>query len=339
MNRFVSRLWGHMMTEEEPELSSRPPDWARRLPRLGRDLNALRLSPLRHNVINAACIALVWGSVFGILALGSVVPLWLYLPVFGGLLGCCFFSHFVLIIHECSHDMLFLSRNRERQRLINRLVGRIAGRMFFTDYLVHWEHGHRVHHLEPNTPQDCQAISTYTGPELYRTYLKLLIPGMFIAFNPSNQYGFSWARMVWGAGFWMGFVAAGYGLGGWPALGVMLIGMHVVAALNITKKSQEHGSGLANEPWPIVQSRTYLYPLQWLTSPFNINYHFEHHANFNIPWYLLPTYHQRLVEAVPAVLRPYYFHREFFRQLAGQKPLPPRRLLAMSAAELAQEAS
>jgi fatty acid desaturase len=160
---------------------------------------------------------------------------------------------------------------------------------------------------------------------------------MFIAYNPSNQYGFSWPRVLFGVSFWAMFIGLGYTLGGWPALGTMLIGMHVVAALNITKKAQEHGAGLADEPWPILQSRTYLYPLQWLTSPFNINYHFEHHANFSIPWYLLPAYHQRLVEAVPAALRPYYFHHEFFRQLSGRKPLPPRRLLAMTTAELADE--
>jgi fatty acid desaturase len=323
------------MTDQDdaPDLSQ-PPDWTRKLPGLGRDLNAIKQDPLRHNAINGLAVTALWGSIFALLALGAVLPAALYVPLGGFLLGCCFFGHFVLIIHECSHDMLFLSANRERQKSINRLVGRIAGRMFFTDYLVHWEEGHRVHHLRPNTPEDRQAIDTHTGRPLLNDYLKLLIPGMFMAYNPCNQYGFSWVRLLGGLAFWVPFLALGYLLGGLATLGALFIGMNTLTALNITKKSQEHGAGLGKEPWPIIQSRTYLYPLQRLTSPFNINYHFEHHANFSVPWYLLPTYHQRVFEAVPRPLRPYYFHREFFRQLSGRKPLPPRELLAMSAAEL-----
>ncbi len=324
------------MTPQEDALQqTRPPEWARKLPGLGRDLNAIKQPPLRHNIINLLAVGLLWGSIIGILFLGSVVSAPVYIPVFGFLLGCCFFGHFVLIIHECSHDMLFVSQDRARQKRLNRTIGRIAGRMFFTDYLVHWEKGHRVHHLHPNTPEDCQAISTFTGRELAENYLKILIPGMFLAYNPCNQYGFSAKRLLVGVAFWVPFLALGHFLGGLPAVGAMFIGLHTVTALNLTKKAQEHGCGLANEPWPIIQSRTYLYPLHWLFSPFYINYHFEHHANFSVPWYLLPTYHERVKAAVPAVLRPYYFHREFFRQLSGRKPLPPRELLAMSAAELA----
>ncbi|MFT5686178.1 MAG: fatty acid desaturase [Myxococcota bacterium] len=319
--------------ENAPELTQ-VPDWTRKLPGLGRDLNAIKQPPLRHNIINLLAVSGLWGGIFGIIALGSVLPTLVYVPVFGPLLGCLFFGHFVLIIHECSHDMLYVSRNRARQKAVNRLIGRIAGRIFFTDYLVHWEKGHRVHHLHPNTHQDRQAINTYTGPKLFKSYLKLMVPGSFLMFNPSNQYGFSLKRLLGGAMFWGPFLAAGYLLGGLPTLGVMYIALQVLSALNLTKKAQEHGGGLSDEPWPILQSRTYFYPLQWLTSPFCINYHFEHHANFSVPWYLLPTYHERVEAAVPAVLRPYYFHHEFFQQLSGKKPLPPRELLAMSGAEL-----
>ena len=259
--------------EDAPELSQ-VPDWTKKLPGLGRDLNSIKQSPLRHNTINGIAVAMLWGGVFGVLALGSLLPALLYVPVFGALLGCLFFGHFVLIIHECSHDMLFVSRNRKRQRRINRLIGRIAGHMFFTDYLVHWEHGHRVHHLHPNTSEDRQAISTFTGAPLFRSYCKLLIPGMFVTFNPSSQYGFSWSRLLGGVVFWGPFAVVVYLLGGLPALGATFIGLHVLSALNLTKKAQEHGCGLGDEPWPILQSRTYLYPMQWLISPFNINYHF-----------------------------------------------------------------
>ena len=61
-------------------------------------------------------------------------------------------------------------------------------------------------------------------------------------------------------------------------------------------------------------------------APFNINYHFEHHANFSVPWYSLPAYHKKAREIVPEALRPYYFHNQYLMQLAGQKPLPPANL-------------
>ncbi|MFT4977485.1 MAG: hypothetical protein ACI8S6_003390 [Myxococcota bacterium] len=43
----------------------------------------------------------------------------------------------------------------------------------------------------------------------------------------------------------------------------------------------------------------------------------------------MPAYHRALREIVPAELQPYYFHRDFFAQLAGTKPLPPRELLGI----------
>jgi fatty acid desaturase len=104
---------------------------------------------------------------------------------------------------------------------------------------------------------------------------------------------------------------------------------NVAAGLTMTKVAQEHGSGLESEPDPYLRSRTYLYGSQKLTSPFNIHYHFEHHANFNVPWYLLPRYHARVRELMPAQLHPYYITRgwkQFFGQLAGTRPVPPADL-------------
>jgi len=97
----------------------------------------------------------------------------------------------------------------------------------------------------------------------------------------------------------------------------------------LTKKAQEHGCGLKDEPIFEMRSRTYFYATSFMTSPFNINFHFEHHANFMVPWYLLPAYHQKLLEIVPAELKPYIFHQEFVQQLSGQKPLIPDDLRHM----------
>ena len=111
---------------------------------------------------------------------------------------------------------------------------------------------------------------------------------------------------------------------------ILVVAWNVVNTLNLLKIAQEHGGELANEPLPIMRSRTYFYfyPLQMLCSPFFINYHFEHHANFNVPWYRLPEYHRAILNIVPEELRPYYFHREYRKQMNGQKPVPNKELLA-----------
>ena len=153
-------------------------------------------------------------------------------------------------------------------------------------------------------------------------------PLSFLAFNPSRQYPGHLKSAALGLLLWWAPLAVLTGLTiGWHLILAMVMGLHVTLILNWTKKAQEHGAGLATEPDYTLRSRTYLYAAAPVTSPFHINYHFEHHANFNVPWYDLPAYHEKLKAIVPEALQPYYFHRDFFQQLAGTKPLPPRELL------------
>lgn len=308
-------------------------DWIKRCPAAGMELHAMKQDPVRHNLINLASATLLWGAVAAVIAAGLLVPWYLYVPVAGLLLGCTFFGHFILLIHECSHDMFVLSRDRKRQARLNRLLGILSAGMFFTDYLVHWEKGHRTHHLRPCEPEDPQDADPRTGRELYRSYAFLLIPFSFMLTNPSNRYGFSLKRLLGGLAFWLPLVALTWLFIGWQVPAALVLALHVVSVLNLTKKAQEHGAGLAEEPAMLLRSRTYFYPLQRLLSPFNINYHFEHHANFNVPWYLLPAYHEKLLAIVPEALHPYYFHRDYLAQLAGTKPLPPRELLMAEASQ------
>ena len=123
----------------------------------------------------------------------------------------------------------------------------------------------------------------------------------------------------------------GVGLGGVFAAAeksaiAMVAGIQVTLALTRLKRTQEHGSGLAHEPDFVLRSRTYLYRLAPLTSPLNINYHFEHHANFNVPWYLLPDYHNVMRRIVPEELQPYIFHSRYLDQAAGRFPCIPAQL-------------
>ena len=63
-----------MSSLEDTSERIQAPVWTKKLPGLGRDLNAIKQPPLRHNAINGLAIILLWGACFGILALGSVLP-------------------------------------------------------------------------------------------------------------------------------------------------------------------------------------------------------------------------------------------------------------------------
>ncbi|MCB9797593.1 MAG: fatty acid desaturase [Alphaproteobacteria bacterium] len=301
--------------------------WVRDAVAAGNAFHWTKQSPAKHNAINLAATAVVLGVFALLIVWGATANPWLYIPVAGVLYGVLYFGVNVLIIHECSHNMYLLSADRPKSKRWNNLVGRVAGLLFFTDYVRHWEKGHTVHHLRPCEDDDPQDKDPMTGPDLYKLYAILaLVPLSFMALNPSRQYDGQLIRAAKGLAVWGPlFLLTGYFLS-WQIPVAMVVGFHVVMVLNLSKKAQEHGCGLKYEEDPYLRSRTYLYPLSFLFSPFNINYHFEHHANFNVPWYLLPTYHETLRGIVPKEIWPYYFHHEYLAQAMGKKPLVPEEL-------------
>ena len=309
------------------EKPQKRPAWMREVVTAGNDLHAMKKDPLWHNIINGiSTFVLVLVSILTMMLSAALPPL-LYIPIAGVIFGVVYFSVNVLVIHECSHNMFVLSADRERSKRLNRAVGVFAGWLFFTDYLRHWEKGHTVHHLRPCEADDPQDRYPITGWELYKRLLILaLIPLSFVAFNPSKQYPGQLKRAAIGLAVWAPIVALTWVTFGWVVPAALVVGFQVVSILNYLKKAQEHGGGLANEPDRLLRSRTYFYPVAVIFSPFNINYHFEHHANFSVPWYSLPAYHKKAREIVPEALRPYYFHHQYLMQLAGQKPLPPANL-------------
>lgn len=304
--------------------------WMRDAVQAGGELHAMKASPVRHNLINLAA-TLGWiGLGLGLASLGRLLPWWIYLPIAAVGFGSLFFGTFILIVHECSHNMYVLTRDRALQRKLNHWIGRVAAAPFATDYVRHWEKGHTTHHLRPCEPDDPQDRDPITGPTLYKMLAKVLfVPGFYATINPSNQYGFNPRRLLFGVIGLGLMVGTGYLLGGWPAAVGMLLGTQVLMALNLCKKAQEHGSGLRDEPDVLMRSRTYLYALSPLFSPFFINYHWEHHANFNVPWYLLPAYHRKLRAIVPDALQPYMFHARYLEQMAGRFPRIPAELRPM----------
>lgn len=307
--------------------------WLRKVAAVGGEFHSVKQDPWKHNALNVTAAVALWSSVAGLLVWGIWAPPALYIPVAAVLMACLFFGHYILVIHECSHNMFLVSKNRKLQKKLNRVVGLVAAHIFFTDYVRHWEVGHTTHHLRPCEEDDPQDREPLDGVALLKRYGILMIPGSTFFLNPCAQYGFSFTRLLFGFMFWGPVFVGSFFMMGWHGPVTLLAAMHVLMMLNLTKKAQEHACGLKDEPMPIQRSRTYKYPLAFLFSPFNINYHFEHHANFNVPWYLLPKYHQRVIALVPEPLRPYYFHREIFKQLAGKKELPPQELRHLFYAE------
>ena len=104
------------------------------------------------------------------------------------------------------------------------------------------------------------------------------------------------------------------------SLAVLYIGYATLATLNLCKIAQEHGVGLAHEPFPILRSRTYLsFAMAIFSVPTST---YEHHANFNVPWYLLPSYHKVVREIIPEDLRHHFIHRKYWAQMLGTQRLP-----------------
>ena len=297
------------------------PSWTKNTIKAGDAFHIRHQSPLRHNLINLMAIGMLWTTIVSVMWLATVVH-WGWYPLLGTLLGAAFFGHFVLIIHEASHNMLFLHANTTARKKLNLWIGRLASIPFFTDYDRHWSEGHVIHHLRPCEADDPQNPDPLYGRRLLRKIAQVwLIPLGFMLANPSAKYDRKFQRMGMGACCLVPVLWLLYTIHP-PALWVPYIGFTVLSTLNLCKIAQEHGAGLADEPYPILRSRTYFYPMQTFFSPFNIHYHYEHHANFNVPWYLLPAYHQEVKRLIPSHLQDYYIHSEYWAQLMGTKPLP-----------------
>ena len=303
-------------------------EWMRQSVNAGNPFVARKQDPARHNRINLGWTALMLTMWVGVAALSAVVPWPVYLPLATLFYGWWNFAMVILVLHEASHGIYLLSSDRKWAKKANRVAGWAVAGPLFTEYGEHWEKGHVEHHARPCEPNDPQDADPLTGARLYKMYAKIaLIPLSGLLLNPSSKYPGKLRRTAIGLAFWLPVWAA---LALWVspfASLALLLSTQVTMLFNWTKKAQEHGAGLAHEPDPILRSRTYFYPGSAVLSPFRINYHFEHHANPYVPWYLLPTYHEALRDVVPKELRNYYFHHEFLAQLQGVKPLPPRELI------------
>ena len=120
------------------------PDWLRQALSAGNDFHFVKQVPWKHNLLNLFALSTVLGLFAGTMALGAVLPIWLYLPLATVVMGCLIFSLFVLVIHECSHSMFLLLKDREASKKLNNRLGALFGDLLFTNYMEHWAREHTV---------------------------------------------------------------------------------------------------------------------------------------------------------------------------------------------------
>ena len=204
---------------------------------------------------------------------------------------------------------------------------------FSTNYRDHWERGHVIHHQHPLELGDPQQENILTGRAfLIRVARMALVPGYVFLWNPSRKYpSGKWIPFV-ALAFWGVMVWATASLLCWYAPVAFLVAFQVTGTLNQLKGALEHGGAIGAEPHPLLRSRSSLFWGRRLIMPFNISLHFEHHLNFNVPWYLLLRYHRQLHRIVPSPLQPFVFNRECWQQLMGRCSSIPVALLDATAA-------
>lgn len=287
--------------------------------KLGNRFHYRKKNPWRHNALNLTVFGGLLGSIGVVIgAAGSLSP-WLYVPIAAFVLGTLFFALIVLVIHEASHEMFLIARDRERARRWNRIFGWIVSVPFGINYRRHWEEGHHTHHIHPVEPDDPQTANLWTGCRFVREFfLMILIPGYVFIWNPSRKYDTEkWVGLV-NAGFWLTLFAWLYLHDLWTSIVAIVFGFGVLGALNQIKGSLEHGGPVAHEENRNLRSRTSLFPLRHLIMPLNISLHFEHHLNYCVPWYDLGKYHRALEAIAPEKLHAYLFNTRAFDQLMGR---------------------
>lgn len=299
--------------------------WVREAIRRGAKYHHREKNPWVHNALNVGLVAALVGAFGAIMAAGDAVSPWLYIPVAGFAFGLLLFGLFVLVVHEASHGMFVISKNKRWARLVNRLFGWAVSFLLAVDYHEHWEVGHLEHHVRPIEEDDPQKYNRTTGPELFSTVLKLmLIPGYAYVHRFMNRdvdrtsHTGTMPKVAFFA-IWITLFVVGGVLVSWTVPIALLLGLQNLTALNQVKGALEHGGEIAFEESPFLRSRSSFFPLRRLLMPMNITLHFEHHLNFTIPWYELPNYHAEIRELVPEPLREEFFNTDILAQLRGEK--------------------
>jgi len=283
-------------------------------------------TPWVHNAINVGAYAGLLAGIVGTVIAGQHLHWGVYLPVAAIVFGLLYFGLFILVVHEASHNMFVISRDKARARWWNRAFGWSVSVLFGVHYDTHWAVGHLEHHVRPLEESDPQRFSLPVGDEFKSSALKyLLIPG-FLFYDRTvgrkrkkgGKAGSTKSAIIAFVVIWATLLPLTGILLGWPIPVAMFWGVHVVAAWNLAKGGMEHGGAIGQEPDPMFRSRTTLFPGRPVLMPFNITLHFEHHLNFTVPWYDLVRYHRDLEQIVPEEVWRHIVNRRPFEQLMGR---------------------
>lgn len=282
-------------------------------------------TPLRHNAINAVSLLTILGSIAGTISVANAVTPWLYVPIAAAMFGLLYFGLFILVVHEASHGMLWLSADKARTKRWNARSGWFIATIFGVHYEKHWEVGHLEHHVRPLEPSDPQRFSIPIQRDLWSKVLKiLLIPGFLFydrtvgrAQTKSGKSSSSKPTIIAFVVTWVGILTAASLLSGAPLALAMLGGIHVLGIWNLVKGGLEHGGAIGKEADTFFRSRTTMFLGRRILMPFNITLHFEHHLNFTVPWYDLVRYQADLQSIVPEVVLAEVVNSRPLAQLSG----------------------
>jgi fatty acid desaturase len=313
-----------------PDAPAKQPAWIRRAIAAGNAFHVRRERRARHNALNLSLLALLGLGFFAVACASRWLSPWAYLLLAAPAFAWLIFSLFVLVVHEASHEMFVVARNRTWTRRLNRFFGWVCAAPLGMDYGQHWERGHIIHHRQACEPADPQNCSVLVGRPLLREIaLVALVPG-YIQWRSRKGVGISYAcpavrdfvpnrvLSLFKILFWTAFVVLAARAGSWAVPVAMLLGLQLGSALQLVKVALEHGGDFATETNPFLRSRSSLFPFRRLVLPLNISLHFQHHLNAGVPWYALPRYGRALASIVPPELQPRFFSTEIWGQLRGR---------------------
>lgn len=310
--------------ETEEQGAGRPP-WIREGILAGQRYHVRTKKPWLHNAINLSALTALVALLLGVVWAGTVVAPAIYIPLAAFAFGNLYFAAFILVIHEASHDMFVISRNKRLRDFINRSAGWSVAVFFATHYTKHWEVGHLEHHVRPLEPNDPQGHNIFTGRALLLRVLGcVFVPGFLFLERTvlrkrrtGGKSGSTGSAIVAFIVVWSTALTILTLTAGWPVAVAAFLGVHVIVGFNHIKGSLEHGGPIGHEAESYLRSRTNLFFGRFFLMPFNITLHFEHHLNAGVPWYDLVRYHRDLRAIVPTHVQEGVWNRHPLSQLSG----------------------
>lgn len=300
--------------------------WKKEVRIIGQKFSIKNSNVLFHNILNLSVFSFLIFLFFFFNELASSLKA---LDIIYSVLGLTFvfFSLFVIVVHEASHNMFLIYSNKKNQKFLNRIFAYPISAISFQDYKFSWEVGHIKHHKEPltaNDPQNCPSFCLQGRKLLMAIFQVIFVPGKAVDFQSSciaekNNYD---RGMVLGIIAWVIIGISNYFLFNiWITI-VQLIAINLTMVINLVKVSMEHSGSLKSEEDVDLRSMSSFFIGRHLLLPFNISLHFEHHLIMNIPWYNLKRFHDSIKEKLPGAIKSKVYNlntNEVFRKISGSK--------------------